>query len=345
MIGNQNKSGTRQVLIEQGLHIRPAQFRDLRFVVPMLNRSSQAMFGASEFELARYHAKWRAPDLDLERDTRLVLTEEEQPVGLVEVWSMSNPAVHLNVQGRVDPGWEGRGIGWAMLTWAHRRASASAEQVPSGLRVSLRCTVPAGYKPAVRLMTSFGLSPVRSSWDMVRELDSDLAKPVWPQGITLREFRFPGDARRVSAADQAIFQDHWGFIPEEDESGYYRWRHYFFEHRHFDPSLWFLAMDADRIAGLALCRPRAALDPGMGWISVLGVMPEWRRRGLGLALLQHAFCVFRSRGLGRVGLGVDSQNLTGATHLYRKAGMRIAQEKTLYELEIRDGHELQTEHA
>lgn len=343
MIGKQSNSGILPRLTEQGLHVRPAGFRDLQVVVPMLNRSSQAMFGASEFELARYHAKWRAPDLDLERDTRLVLTDDEEPVGLIEVWSMSNPAVHLSVQGRVDPGWEGHGIGRAMLTWARQRALASAEQVPNGLRVSLRCNVPAGYEPAVRLMTSFGMSPVRSSWDMVLDLDHELATPVWPGRIKLRPFRFPEDSRMVYAADQAVFQDHWGFIPEEDESGYYRWRHHVFEHRQFDPSLWFLAMDGERLAGLVLCRPRAALDPEMGWVSDLGVLPEWRRRGLGLALLQHAFCVFKSRGMRRVGLGVDSQNVTGATHLYRKAGMRIAQEKTLFELEIRDGEELQTE--
>jgi mycothiol synthase len=81
----------------------------------------------------------------------------------------------------------------------------------------------------------------------------------------------------------------------------------------------------------------------MGWISSLGVVREWRRRGLGRALLQHAFAEFFRRGKWQVGLGVDSDNLTGATHLYRKAGMHINREFQTYELELRPGNELQTE--
>ncbi len=334
---------TLQSLTGLGLRVRPGRFRDLQDVVPMLNRSSQAMFGAREFELARYHAKWRAPDFDLEADTRLVLTGAGEPIGLIEFWNLSDPPVHPGVQGRVDPCWEGHGIGHALLNWARQRALASAEKVPADIRVSMRCDVPAGYEPAIKLMTNFGMNAVRSSWDMVLDLDQELPAPAWPAGIMLREFRFPQDARRVYQADQAVFQDHWGFVPSDDDLGFYRWRHHEFELRPFDPSLWYLAMDGEQIAGFALCRPYAARDPKMGWIGSLGVLPGWRRRGLGLALLQYAFCVFQTRGKMRVGLGVDSENLTGATHLYHKAGMHIAHEQRLFELELRPGEELQTE--
>lgn len=343
MIGSKSSSGILLPLTEQGLQVRPGRFRDLKDIVPMLNRSSMAMFGAREFELARYHAKWRSPDLDLENDTRLVLTGTGEPVGLVEFWNLSDPPVHPSIQGRVDPRWEGRGIGSALLKWARQRALASAQQLPGELRVSMRCNVPTSYEPAVRLMASFGMRVVRKSWDMVLDLDQDLQLPLWPAGIMAREFRFPRDARRVYQADQAVFRDHWGFVASDDDLGYHRWRHHEFELRPFDPSLWFLAMDGDEIAGFALCRPYASRDPAMGWISTLGVLPSWRRRGLGLALLRHAFCEFKARGKLQVGLGVDSENLTGATQLYRAVGMRIAHEQRLFELELRPGVEIQTE--
>ena len=46
----------------------------------------------------------------------------------------------------------------------------------------------------------------------------------------------------------------------------------------------------------------------------------WRGRGLGAALLLHSFGEFRRAGATRVGLGVDSENATGATQLYERVG-------------------------
>jgi ribosomal protein S18 acetylase RimI-like enzyme len=62
----------------------------------------------------------------------------------------------------------------------------------------------------------------------------------------------------------------------------------------------------------------------------LGVGRAWRGRGIGEALLRHAFGVFHTRGFRLVGLGVDSQNLTGATRLYERAGMRIERQYDVY---------------
>ncbi len=106
----------------------------------------------------------------------------------------------------------------------------------------------------------------------------------------------------------------------------------------FDPSLCFLALDGDQIAGFALCRPY--ID--MGWVDELGVLRPWRRKGLGLALLHHAFHAFQARGFLRVGLGVDAQNLTGATRLYERAGMSPFRQWDIYQKELRPGVELAT---
>ena len=78
----------------------------------------------------------------------------------------------------------------------------------------------------------------------------------------------------------------------------------------------------------------------MGYVNDLGVRRAWRKRGLGLAFLQHAFGEFYRRGYRKVGLGVDAQNLTGALNLYRKAGMHIHQQFDMYEKEIRPGKEI-----
>ena len=62
-----------------------------------------------------------------------------------------------------------------------------------------------------------------------------------------------------------------------------------------------------------------------------------------MALLLHSFGEFYRRGRHTVGLGVDSQNLTGATRLYERAGMHVARIYIAYEKELRAGVELSTQ--
>ena len=142
--------------------------------------------------------------------------------------------------------------------------------------------------------------------------------------------------RAVYEADEETFRDHWGFMPGTFED----WSHWTFEREGFDPSLWFLAMDGAEIAGFALCADEK--EQG-GWVHVLGVRRAWRRRGIGLALLYHAFAEFYRRGIRAVYLGVDAQSLTGATRLYERAGMHVVRQYRSYEKELRAGKELSTQ--
>jgi ribosomal protein S18 acetylase RimI-like enzyme len=48
-----------------------------------------------------------------------------------------------------------------------------------------------------------------------------------------------------------------------------------------------------------------------------------RGRGLGKALLHHAFREYARRGVERVGLKVDATNPTGAPQLYERVGFVI----------------------
>lgn len=113
--------------------------------------------------------------------------------------------------------------------------------------------------------------------------------------------------------------DSWGFAPLTfDEWAPSRiWR------EDFDPSWWFLAIDEQtgEIAGVALGNLRGEAQE-VGWVRALGVRPPYRKHGLGMALLTHAFGKFYERGFRTVGLGVDTQNVSGATRLYERAGMR-----------------------
>ena len=110
----------------------------------------------------------------------------------------------------------------------------------------------------------------------------------------------------------------------------------------FDPSLWFLAYDGDEstVVGLCVCHASAPGDPDRARISDVGVRPAWRRRGIGRALLLHAFGVLAERGIEGAILTVDTENKSGAPALYEGVGMRSVRANHTYVKELRSGIDL-----
>ncbi len=330
-------------LAKAGFTIRPANLDDVEGSVEMFNLCSKAMIGAHAYTVERYTKEWQVPNFDLQRDTRLVITHAGQIVGCIEVWDITEPHVHPWIWGLVHPEWEDKGIGTAMMDWALDRAREAIPRAPDGARVSAHAGTVNTYAPAKALLQNMGMKTVRYGWDMLINLSEEPPAPLWPEGISIRNIQIPDDAEALYRAEDETFQDHWGYVETPFEEGFKQWKHYVFEIRKPDPDLWLLAMDGDEIAGMVSCRAEADDDPDKGWVSVLGVRRPWRRRGLGLALLRHVIGEFYRRGKPRVGLGVDSNNLSGATRLYEKAGMHVQREYVTYESELRPGEELQKE--
>jgi len=127
------------------------------------------------------------------------------------------------------------------------------------------------------------------------------------------------------------FSDHWDF----DRTRYEEWRRLKLEGPTHDPSLFLLAHEGEELAGICLCYRHRSGDPTWGWVGTLGVRRPWRRRGLGLALLHHAFGEFHRRGMSRAGLDVDAENTTGAVALYERAGMDVERRQDTFEKALR----------
>lgn len=208
----------------------------------------------------------------------------------------------------------------AAETWAAERAAAGA---------LLHLAAPDQDRRSGPILEELGYRIVRYEFEMRIELDEEPPEPVWPEGIGIRTFRPGEDDEEGWRADNDSFADHWEFIPDPFED----WREEVLGSPHFDPSLFFLPVEGDAVAGLVYCQLRD-LDGPVGWIEILGVRRAWRRRGLGLALLHHAFRELRARGATWAGLEVDAENLTGAVRLYERAGMRPVRRVALWEKEI-----------
>jgi mycothiol synthase len=320
--------------------LRPTTMGDMAGALALANICSQEIIGANEFDMEDYRTSWGDPARDLAADTRIAQTADGAIVGCAELWNKA-PYVGCWIWGCVHPSFRGLGIGTALMDWAEQRGRVAIKRAPAGARVVLGTRANSGHQPSIELLSQRGFRAVRQRLSMARDLAGDLPGPSWPAGIRVQAMQ-PGEELVVYRAKNEAFRDHWGHLEVPEQEGFTNWQQRRLNDASYDPSLWFLALDGDEIAGFSLCQLRTSEDPTMGWVTSLGVRRPWRRRGIARALLYHSFHVLRQRGQARIGLDVDAESLTGATRLYQQAGMRTFRQMTFFEKELRAGADLAT---
>jgi mycothiol synthase len=297
----------------EGLTVRGATLDDVEAAAAIVRAEEVALRGESEFGHADLVDFWRASNLG---DASWVVERERIPVGFAacierDAESMCWITVHPDVSGR--------GLSTWLLARGEERALVASSR-------TLRVGAIAENAAARRLFADRGYRDARHYFTMRVNLGHELERPVWPDGISVATFR-PEDARAVHAALNDAFAEEWGWHSLLFEE----WREHRLEAPHTDVSLWFIAWEGDEVAGVARCEDNR---DGGGWVGAIGVRKPWRGRGVGRALLLHAFGEFGLRGDTHVGLGVDAENPTGAARLYESVGMRVIKEDVIFEKEL-----------
>ena len=264
-------------------------------------------YSPEPFPVEMVEREWTEPNFQLADDARLL------DGAYASVWDDRGGRAWLDFQGPPPD---------ELFDWAEARAIAKGLPLVRGGTWDQNAAVKSAFETR-------GYELIRHSYRMHIELDRVPQEPVWPDGLTVRPFR-AGDEQRFYKVHQESFADHWG---HEVDTPYDEWAHWFLQPPMFEPELWFVAEEDGEPAGLAIDYVREETEP-IGWIQILGVRRPWRRRGLGRALLLHAFAAFRERGLRQAGLGVDASNPTGATRLYESVGMQVSSRFDIYEKQL-----------
>ena len=328
-------------LLPDGFRARPAMMDDLPAAVELYEMNEREVLGHTTGFARRFEMFWTSPDCTVGEDIRVVQSPQGKVVGCAKVIAQP-PFVQARIIGDVHPEHRDRGIGSYLVGWAEERARQITSRAPEGARLTLQSWAVAGDERSAALLSDHGLAVVRHFVFMRIDFDGPPEAPVWPEGVEVRPVTVAEHGRAISAADEEIFRDHWGFAPKSDEEAYERFKHWTEHDPDLDESLWFVAFAGDEIAGVSICWPKAEEDPATGYIGILGVRRAWRGKGLGLALLRHSFVEFYRLGQTHAALHADAENITGALRLYTKAGMHIARQYRHFEKELRPGRELAT---
>lgn len=293
---------------ETVLTVRNATVDDAEQVAPVLHECTTHYFNRpSSVEDARA----RLAQSPCDGDALLAFDAADRPLGFGHLWG--TPSDEMRCFVRVRPTAKGKGVATTLLSrLAGRAREAGAE--------NLTLTSWAEDSDASPLLESLAFAPVRyfvqMRVDLVARGDDEVA---WPDGVELHTYERGRDDAELFSAHADAFAEHWGNESVDEADWWDEIRDA--ANAGFDPSLWFLARANQTIAGFSICRQQEDEGDTVGWVSLIGVRPVWRGRGIGDALLAHSLNELRRRGLARAALNVDAENTTGALRLYRKAGM------------------------
>jgi mycothiol synthase len=325
-------SATEEENMKDEITIRTYRPEDLPAMVALMNEADafDQMERAITLEEMEYEMTW--PNYYPETDCFLAWQDGEL-LGYGDLFLRKGERGAENVYytwGIVRPRWRRRGLGRCLMERLYVRATERLVEVEQG-PVYFQCGARDVEEDRKALFESFGLAPVRYYVNLARPIDNGLPPVEVPAGFRLRAFDPERDVDEVWQVDTLAFQDHWGFtgFPLDE---FRRW----LEQPHFRPELWLLAVKeaTGEVVGLGLSK----IDPDWiaqtgrreGYVNTLGVLREYRKQGLGTALLAQSLRVLREAGMEAAHLNADSQNLTGAIHLYEQLGFRVRKTHIAY---------------
>ena len=265
-----------------------------------------------------------SPEADLVDGSRVALDESGRPVGFVAVFS-DTAGREVTADAYVDPS-VGDDVWDLLLDHASTYASARMSALdPDEAALWTFCAgsyvQDARYASALRRQ---GLAVVRRFHSMGITFDpSDPPRPPAPlPGVTVTVVGEDEELLRAAhEVSNTSFTEHWNHVPRPYDDFMTHVR----SQESFDPTQWWLACVDGKPAGVSLGNEHLA-ENGWGYVGTLGVVKEFRGRGIARLLLETAFAEAHARGRVGVKLGVDSENSTGAPALYGAVGMVPLQE-------------------
>ncbi|MDO9086179.1 MAG: GNAT family N-acetyltransferase [Anaerolineaceae bacterium] len=324
--------------LKNDFQLRSARMDDAKAVADLFNRCSQEIIKKDEFESGELSAGWETGSLDMEKDTLMVF-DQENLIAYADVWGILPPYVRVNTWIRVHPDYKNRGIGWVLNHWVEGRANEIMQKADENLQLFTVSYMNIKDQASVQLLTDMGAKPVRFSWVMEGVLLDIISVDSLPEHITIRNVE-PEENKKLYLLKEEAFEDHWGHIGTTEEEGIKEFETEHVQDPNYDPELWLVAETDGEFIGMILGTSSTPFGQDYGWVSLLAVKREWRKKGIGKVLLQYLFKKIQEKSSVKVGLSVDSDSLTGATHLYESVGLQIIEQYVRMEKILRDGVDL-----
>jgi mycothiol synthase len=305
--------------MEKKFRIKHPTLEDAQAITDLVALCDIEDIGEPDITLSDVLDMWNSIPIDTDAWIALSATNEIIGYGFVEVTG----ANRMDTCVFVHPQFKNQGIGSLSLKKVEERAHVLAKGKDG--KHKLMNQISFTNRAARQLVEDRGYQFSRLYERMKIVLEEQPHKNQLPEVMTLRPFQPNHDEETLFTLYDETFRDAWGYtkkdfstwISQKKGDGY-------------DPSLWFIVWRDSNPVGFLMSRMQ---DDGL-FIDLLGVKREYRKHGIGKALLLHTFGIAYQRSQKTILLYVDSDSLTNANLLYQEVGMRPHSQTAVYMKEL-----------
>lgn len=322
--------------VVEGIRFEPlGRSPDFAKLADMINAALHAdgiLNTASASELDNFYS--HLPGFDPERDS-LLAWDGDQLVAenyIIRSQELNGPYVYAH-HALVRKEWRPALID-LLVEWAeHRILEIDSQSSRSGEQLA-RAFLGRSEVELRAELERRGYEIERYFYIMIRPHLDDIPETRLAPGLEIRPVQ-PEDIRTIWEANGEAFKEHWGHRARTEED-FERFRNDPLQ----DPSLWKVAWDGDRVAGMVLNfidhDENRQLDRLRGYTEDIAVLPPYRRKGLATHLIAESLRLLNEVGMNEAALGVDVANASGALGLYERLGYQKLRETYAYRQSIED---------
>ncbi|MDJ0619499.1 MAG: GNAT family N-acetyltransferase [Calothrix sp. MO_192.B10] len=269
--------------------------------------------------VAELQTEFSTPSINQARDLQLWSNGDGELIGFGFLW-ITEPSEVIDgfLSIYVHPSHRHINLESEIIAWAEGRMGEvqRLQQIPVRLGLGTRDT----QCDRIKIIENHGFHPTRYFFTMERNLQQAIPQPQLPEGFSIRQMNGEADAQAWVEMFNNSFIDHWNHHDLTIEN--------FIHHINepcYRPDLDLIAI-APNGTFAATCHcyifPEDNIRTGRreGWIGVLATIRNYRRIGLGKAMLLSGLHQLKSAGMNTARLGVDADNPSGALGLYQSVG-------------------------
>ncbi len=302
-----------------GFRLRAPIPDDVHAVTDLISVCDTADYGSPDMSVEDVRAEWRRTGFVLERDAWLIFSVNDLLVAYGNVWD-TGEHVRIDPTTCIHPDYRERGLEDFLVARAETHTREFLESK------TIQWIADDKHADWTERLEKRGYAVTRHDYVMEIELSAKPPAPILADGFVMRSFERERDERGAWACLQEAFRDHRGHIDLDFEE----WWGAYADHPEWSPELSTVVTQGDAVVAAAMVFRSFA----GGWVRSLGVRRPWRKQGIAFAMLNRIFEECYARGVHKVGLGVDAENLTGATRLYERAGMQVKSHFLRYEKKL-----------
>lgn len=295
--------------MNRGWHIRRPTNADIEAALTLMRTYDTAVSGEPDTDLEDLKHEWS--QIQLDQDAWLVTSDRQELIGYAAI--LPHQVQSLRIHICTSPDMIETSLPNHLLNHCMERANVIDDVSDEDGIHRLFVYILHSNLHFRKLFEQFGFTSQRNIFQMSIDLLSAPPEPQWPAGISARAFKPGKDDLKTYELVQDAFER-----PGRVRSSFEKWKSHMLRPCSFNPDLWTLAFDGEKMVGVCL----GFEYPQEGWVRQLGVDAGCRGLGLGSALLRNAFTNFYARGKLRVGLTVESDNPDALT-FYQRIGMTI----------------------